>query len=264
LDYLKKNHINLIHQLNNQGVDCNFFILSIIGLMTFVIFTSSITFVSTVNAQNLSTLNSNISQDNLGPVIFYNSSKYLPGNPQSSYYNNFGQELSNQGKYAEAIQTFDKALKIDPNNTVILLNKAIALDAQGNHDAAIQTFDKALKIDPNNPDLLAEKGFTLRNMGNYSGALTYFDKALEIHPNDIITLNDKGVTFILLKRYSDALSIFDKALEIDPNNIDALTDKVVALSSLGKNKEAFDTNKKILEIDPANKDAIKFQNFSQK
>ena len=53
------------------------------------------------------------------------------------------------GKYQEAIECYDKALKIDPNHVNALNNKGYLLYNQGKYEEAIESFDKALKIDPN-------------------------------------------------------------------------------------------------------------------
>ena len=58
--------------------------------------------------------------------------------------------LHNLSKYQEAIEWYDKALKIDPNNILALNNKGLALSNLGKYQEAIEWYDKALKIDPNN------------------------------------------------------------------------------------------------------------------
>jgi tetratricopeptide (TPR) repeat protein len=42
--------------------------------------------------------------------------------------NNKGWALYNQGKFGEAITYYDKALSIDPNNTLAQENKKLALE----------------------------------------------------------------------------------------------------------------------------------------
>jgi tetratricopeptide (TPR) repeat protein len=42
----------------------------------------------------------------------------------------------------------DVAIKIDPNYSSALSNKGIALDDLGKYDEAIESYDKALELDP--------------------------------------------------------------------------------------------------------------------
>lgn len=47
-----------------------------------------------------------------------------------------------------AIQYYDKALSIDPNDKYAVYSKGNALSSLGNYTQAIQSFDKALAIGP--------------------------------------------------------------------------------------------------------------------
>ena len=154
------------------------------------------------------------------------------------------------GQYDEAIQLYDKALAIDPNNTSTLYDKAFTLRESGEHQEAIETFDKALAIDPNDTYLLNGKAAVLADLGRYDEALVYYDKALAIDPMDTQSLRDKGLTFESLGRYDEAIELFDKALAIDPKYIDVYNDIALALESLGKTQEAFEYYDKALAIDP--------------
>ena len=51
-------------------------------------------------------------------------------------------------KEKKAIDCYDKALKLDPNNVMALSNKGAALANSGDLFNAVKTFDKALEIDP--------------------------------------------------------------------------------------------------------------------
>ena len=62
---------------------------------------------------------------------------------------NKGLALYNLGKYEEAIEWYDKVLKIDPNDVNALNNKGLALNNLGKYQEAIEWYDKALEIDPN-------------------------------------------------------------------------------------------------------------------
>src|SRR5690349_14674666 len=122
------------------------------------------------------------------------------------------------GNYTRAIQYFDKALAIDPNDKVALAGKGLALDGMRNYTRAIQYFDKALSLDPNNKVVLAGKGIAFNSLGNYTQAILLFDKALAIDPNDVDALKNKANTLNNLGNYTQAIQYVDKALAIDPKD----------------------------------------------
>ena len=105
-----------------------------------------------------------------------------------------GDALYYQEKYDQAIQYYDKALAIDPNDTYALSSKGYALDGLGKYEEAIQYYDKALAIDPNDSNALNGKGYALDGLGNYTESIQYYDKALAIDPNDANALNGKNLT----------------------------------------------------------------------
>jgi tetratricopeptide (TPR) repeat protein len=60
-----------------------------------------------------------------------------------------GLALYNLRKYNEAMESYDRAIKIDPNNAYAWYNKGNALYALGEYNEAMESYDRAIKIDPN-------------------------------------------------------------------------------------------------------------------
>jgi tetratricopeptide (TPR) repeat protein len=137
--------------------------------------------------------------------------------------------------YQQAIECFDKALKIDPGNVQALTYKGIVLNRIKNKREAKECFDKALKIDPGNVQALTYKGIVLKDEYSYSEAIECFDKALEIDPNYVDALYCKGkILGIHQGKLQEAIECFDKALKIDPTNTDIKDDKEYLLGQLSK------------------------------
>ncbi len=170
------------------------------------------------------------------PPVNIDSSKIIFNDKGVAYVT--GVALYNLGKYAEAIQYFDKALAVDPNYKLALNDKGNALYRLGEYAEAIQSYDKALAVDPNYKLALNGKGFALGYFGEYDKAILYFDKALAVDPNYKLALYNKGVALSRLGEYDKAILYFDKALAVDPNYKLALNGKGVALSSLGEYDKA--------------------------
>ncbi|HJT85719.1 MAG TPA: tetratricopeptide repeat protein [Nitrososphaeraceae archaeon] len=165
-------------------------------------------------------------------------------------------------RYDEALQNYDKALQIDPNNTLALSNKGDVLYDLDRYDEALQNYDKALQIEPNNTYALNSKGDVLYDFDRYDEALQNYDKALQIDPNNTDALNDKGLTLSDVGRYNEAITWYDKVLAIDPNDIDALNGKGLALDNLGKSEEAITWYDKVLAIDPNDADVLNGKAFA--
>jgi tetratricopeptide (TPR) repeat protein len=49
---------------------------------------------------------------------------------------------------------------------------------------AIECYEQALLLNPNDPDLWNSKGMILRTMGRYQEAIECFNRSLEIDPRD--------------------------------------------------------------------------------
>ena len=61
-----------------------------------------------------------------------------------------GKKLGGEGKYEEAIASYDKAIEIDPKYTKAWINKGNALRKLGRHEDAIVCYDRAIELDPKN------------------------------------------------------------------------------------------------------------------
>jgi tetratricopeptide (TPR) repeat protein len=170
-----------------------------------------------------------------------------------------GSTLSKQGNYTQAIQSFDKALVIDPNFTAALTGKGVALYSLGKHTQDMQYYDKALAVDPNYEVALYNKGNALYSLGNHTQAIQYYDKALAVDPNEKHALAGKGSALDSLGNalsdhgnYTQAIQYY-KALAVDPNDKDALNGKGNALSNQGKYTQSIQSFDKALAVDPKNK-----------
>ena len=59
-----------------------------------------------------------------------------------------GLALYNLRKYNEAMEYYDRAIKMDPNNAYAWYNKGNALYASGKYNEAMEYYDRAIKMDP--------------------------------------------------------------------------------------------------------------------
>jgi tetratricopeptide (TPR) repeat protein len=91
---------------------------------------------------------------------------------------------------------YDKALEINPKNVDEKgrYNKGYALSSLGKYTEAIQCYDEALKSDSNNLDILIGKGIALNKLNKHQQAIECFDKVLQKYPNNKVAQEMKGVS----------------------------------------------------------------------
>ena len=148
-------------------------------------------------------------------------------------------ECAEDGDFSESLKLYDLALKEDPNNARILIDKGATLQNMGKIKLAIRSYDKALKISPDNIDALLNKGSALHSDEKYSQAIECYDLALKIDKKCAMALAYKGLSLGEMGKLRDAIKHFKKALSIDKHYHLASISKDIAqelLKSINKKK----------------------------
>lgn len=81
---------------------------------------------------------------------------------------------------------------------------------------AINSYGKALELDPKDPNVLTDQGVMYRKMGWYDKALANFEKASQLDPKHVQSLMNIGVVYSTdLKKPDKAIEAFNRFLAID-------------------------------------------------
>ncbi len=81
---------------------------------------------------------------------------------------------------------------------------------------AVQTYSKALAIEPNNANVLTDQGVMLRALGFFDRALANFEKANKVDPNHFQSLYNIGIVYAVdLKKPEKAREVFESLLKHD-------------------------------------------------
>lgn len=105
--------------------------------------------------------------------------------------------------------------------------------------SALECFELAVKLNPNNSKSWYNKGMSLVSLGESKDeALHCFQKAIEINPFDAEAWNNKGAVLAMLGKERDALTCYERATEIKPSYARAWQNKGLLLARMGNKKEA--------------------------
>jgi tetratricopeptide (TPR) repeat protein len=100
--------------------------------------------------------------------------------PQSpSHKQLYATYLMRQGKNHEAIPIIDETLELDKVDIIYILRGQADYN-MGNLDSAIEYFDTALGMTPDNPLAHHMKGLALYKLKRYMDAIPHLEKALEV------------------------------------------------------------------------------------
>ncbi|SES85997.1 DEAD/DEAH box helicase domain-containing protein [Methanococcoides vulcani] len=87
--------------------------------------------------------------------------------------------------HKKACDCFDKALQLEPDNSVALSNKGITYIMMGKHTLALQCFNRLLDLGYGKSHVVwKNKGTALRLLGDRTGAIEAYNEALRLKPDD--------------------------------------------------------------------------------
>lgn len=176
-------------------------------------------------------------------------------NPQVSVLIALGMTAEKLEKHSMAIEYYDKAIEINPEHSGAWNNKGVVLGKLGMDEAAIECFNKVIEINPEHAGAWNNKGIALGNNGKREAAIECFDAAIKISPKYDASYCNKGVTLAELGKLEAAVDCYDKAIEINSENIKALRNKGDTLVKLGALEAAVECYSKAIAIDPKDVDA---------
>jgi Tfp pilus assembly protein PilF len=123
-----------------------------------------------------------------------------------------GQLLHDQGQYAEAINSFGKALDVKANDPDVLYSRALSAEKLGDFSKAEADLQAVLKSQPDNTTVLNALGYMLAvNTQRYSEASELITKALAGRPDDPAIMDSMGWVLYLTGKTEEAEAWLRKA-----------------------------------------------------
>ncbi len=130
-----------------------------------------------------------------------------------------GIALHDAGRYAEAIATYEKGLKVAPNDPLLHYEIAYSHYAAQDHAAAIVHANKVLKQkDQYLKEAYLIKGSALDNQGKTKAALKTYAKGIKAFPDSYLLPYNAGLTNYRTQDYELAEMHLIKGIEINPDH----------------------------------------------
>ena len=161
---------------------------------------------------------------------------------------NLGLIHSLLGKHDNAIEAYDEALLIKPNDLEALINKGSSCNDVKNYELALQVLEVAIEINAQIPEAWSNKGIALNNLKFYEEAINAFDQAIRLNSGFFEAWSNKSAPLKNMKRFEDAILSCDQAIYLNPNYAQAWSNKGLVLHELKRYDEALIHYEKALSL----------------
>lgn len=88
----------------------------------------------------------------------------------------------NRNKPEKALNDFNQAVEMDPEQAGGYLGRANTLNTMGRYEAAIADYGRAIAIDPNIANAYVNRGIAYSHLGQFKKAIADYEKGLSIDP----------------------------------------------------------------------------------
>lgn len=127
-----------------------------------------------------------------------------------------GKKKNEDALVEESLSWYQKALELQ-QEPVLYQNLGNAYAWLGEYTRAIESYDKALLIDPSHLETLAGKAAALKDIGQFAEALDIYRRVHEERPGDAYLLFEMGDLYFVLGDYPRAIKCFREAKALDPS-----------------------------------------------
>ena len=125
------------------------------------------------------------------------------------------------GNYKKAIDLFNDALKLKPNDLETLYNLSLSYAGDLDMESAVETLDFAIDINPHDPRFWNDQGNYLSVLDHFDEAIECFDKVIELYP-DKTAWNNKAFIYLQMQEFDKALESYEMAYKMAPDDIHSI------------------------------------------
>jgi tetratricopeptide (TPR) repeat protein len=175
------------------------------------------------------------------------------------------------GEHREAIEDYDRALALDPNDSEAYRNRGVARGKLSEYGEAIEDFERALAFDPNDSAAYFNRGlahyrlneyheaiedYDHGQLGEYREAIADFERALALEPDVRTAYRKRGIAHGQLGEHRAAIEDYDHPIALDPDESAAYCMRGLAHGDLNEYHEATEDYDRALDPNDTNDGAV--------
>ena len=163
--------------------------------------------------------------------------------------------LADTTSLAGRLQSLADAIKADPNNRELYLERAALFRSTAKWPQAMADLDRVLRLDTMDAEALALKGLYNLDQAKFNEAYDNYARCVQNDPEDVTCLLGQAEIELLLNKYSEAIELINRALRADEFAIKGYWLKGRYYKELEDTTLARSSYATVVEIDPTYADA---------
>jgi len=173
-----------------------------------------------------------------------------PGSERARLFNEDGVQLFAKGDFANALDSFDLALTLQPQDPTLLFNVAECYDHLGDVKGAEKFYGSCLMRAPKHADARLALAELLYRTGRKTQADPMIDEWLRQDPKSADAFVLEAWRLRQTRAYPDAQSRLEQALDVEPHNRRGLAEQALLYELTGMPQRAYVLYERILEREP--------------
>jgi hypothetical protein len=119
-------------------------------------------------------------------------------------------------RFAQAVESYDRAALITPGVAQLHINRGSALGALARYREALAAYDRALALDPNSTHAHFNRGVALTEMKRIQDAILSYGCALRLAPDDALAEYNRALCLLQLGRLEEGFQGYEARHRLTP------------------------------------------------
>lgn len=149
-----------------------------------------------------------------------------------------GEALYVEGRYQEALISFEKAILMNADIDEAWYNRGNVLVKVQRLEEAIACYDQAIGLNREYYEAWYNRGNVLMRLQRYEEAAAAYDQAIALKPEEYGPWHNRAAAMGRLQRYQDAIASYEKALSIKSDDPEVWHSRAAMLGKLQRYAEA--------------------------
>lgn len=150
-----------------------------------------------------------------------------------------------KGDTIAGLNDFNQVQDFSRNNIGVALLKAEMLSKKKKWKEAAEALSDAIRINPDETDLYINRAYFRYNNNNFAGAMSDYDAALNLEPQNEVALFNRALLRTEVRALTQAAQDFTKVLALNPSNFHALYNRALIYLEIKNFKNAYNDFKEI-------------------